>query len=88
MIPGAGHLLIGRPFWGVILALTGSWLIWVGILQDLGWKTTDARVIPAPWYTTWGPIVLGVILIGLLAARHILGLNWTPAASPLPDARR
>jgi hypothetical protein len=88
VIPGAGHASIGRPFWGVILALAGWWVLWIGILQDVSWNTADARVVPGPWYVVWGPVVVGFVIIGLLGARHVLAMNWAPAASSLPEDRR
>lgn len=88
VIPGAGHALLGRPFWGVPFALAGWWVLWIGILQDVSWNTADARIVPAPWYVMWGPVVGGFVVIGLFGARHLLTMNWTPAASSLPESRR
>ncbi|MFZ5877248.1 MAG: tetratricopeptide repeat protein [Nitrospirota bacterium] len=88
VIPGAGHASIGHPVWGALLAFAGSWLIWVGVLREVGWNTVGARLVPPPWYVTWGPIAAGICLMGFIAVYHLLTLRWSAAGSSLlPDRR-
>jgi tetratricopeptide (TPR) repeat protein len=88
VIPGVGHLSIGRPLWGALLAFAGSWLIWIAVLRNVGWNTVGARLLPPPWYVTWGPIAGWLCLMGILAMYHLLTLRWSAAGSSLlPDRR-
>jgi tetratricopeptide (TPR) repeat protein len=88
LIPGAGHASIGRPLWGALLAFAGSWLIWIGVLREVAWNTVGARLVPPPWYVTWGPIAGAVFLMGLFAVYHLITLRWSAAGSSLlPDRR-
>jgi hypothetical protein len=74
--------------WGALLAFVGSWFIWIAVLQNVGWNTVGARLLPPPWYVTWGPIAGGLSLMGLVAMYHLLTLRWSAAGSSLlPDNR-
>jgi hypothetical protein len=86
-LPGLGHLSVGRPLWGLAFALTGWGLLWIGVLREVGWTTTDVRLVPLPWYTTWAPSVLGLTILVLIGVRHILRLDWSRSESTLPPER-
>ncbi|MFZ5862953.1 MAG: tetratricopeptide repeat protein [Nitrospirota bacterium] len=88
VIPGAGHVSIGCPWLGALLAFFGSWLIWVGILGEVGWNTLGAKLSPMPWYVTWGPIGGGFCVAGIVAIYHLWTLRWQAAGSSwLPQHR-
>lgn len=84
LVPGLGHLSIGRPLWGLTFALAGWGLLWIGLLRDVSWNTTEARLIPLPWYTTWAPIAGGLVILLIIGVRHLLRLDWSRSESALP----
>ncbi len=86
--PGLGHLCLGRPFWGLAIAIAGWGLIWIGLLPEGSWNTTEVRLLPLPWYATWGPIAIAFALLLIMGARHLLRLDWSRSESPLPADRR
>lgn len=87
LVPGLGHLSVGRPLWGLAFAFAGWGLLWIGLLREVGWTTTDLRLVPLPWYTTWAPIVVGLALLLLMGVRHLLKLDWPRSESALPQER-
>ncbi len=85
LVPGLGHLSIGRPLWGLAFAITGWGLLWIGFLREVSWSTTEARLVPLPWYTTWAPIASGLVVLLIIGARHLLRLDWSRSESALPQ---
>lgn len=84
VVPGVGHLALGRPLWGLVFALAGWGLVWTGLLRDMSWNTTELRMIPLPWYTTWTPIALGFSLLAAMGVRHLWALEQSGVKSTRP----
>lgn len=87
IIPGLGHFSVARPLWGLAFALAGWGIFWSGVLREIGWMTMDIRLVPLPWYTTWIPLGAGLAVLVVVAARHLLRLEWSQAESTLPPER-
>jgi hypothetical protein len=87
LIPGLGHLSVGRPLWGLGFAFAGWGLLWIGLVREVGWITTDLRFVPPPWYMTWAPVVAGLAMLVLIGVRHLLMLDWRRSEAPLPEER-
>ncbi len=84
LVPGVGHFAVGRPLWGLVFALLGWELLWIGLLWNVSWKTTELRLFPLPWYTTWGPIGLGLGVFAVAGARHLLKMEWSTTETARP----
>jgi hypothetical protein len=85
LVPGLGHLSIGRPLWGLAFAIAGWGLLWIGLLRDVSWNTTEGRLVLLPWYTTWAPLASGLLVLLIIGARHLLRLDWSRSESALPQ---
>lgn len=87
LVPGLGHLSVGRPLWGLAFGFAGWGLLGIGLLREVGWTTTDLRLVPPPWYMTWAPIAGGLTILVLIGVRHLLNLDWPRSDSVLPQER-
>jgi tetratricopeptide (TPR) repeat protein len=84
LAPGVGHLSLGRPLGGLLFALLGWGLLWLGILREVSWTTTGLRMFPFPWYATWTPIALGLAVLAGVGMRQLLKMEWSTADPALP----
>ncbi|MBI3606805.1 MAG: tetratricopeptide repeat protein [Nitrospirae bacterium] len=87
IIPGAGHLAIGRPFWGGAFAFAAALFFWMGWLSMSGWLTLGERLFMPSWYLLWAPSVAGLTILYWVMIRHVLA-SEPPSSSRLPTGSR
>jgi tetratricopeptide (TPR) repeat protein len=87
IIPGAGHLVLGKPFWGGAFALGGALLFWLGWLSMTGWLTLGERLFMPPWYLVWAPSIAGLTILYGVMIHHVLASKPSSTA-PLPTGSR
>jgi tetratricopeptide (TPR) repeat protein len=87
LIPGVGHLVLGRPFWGFSFAFLGSWLAWMGWLSFSSWNTLGERLFASPWYIVWAPVFVAWLALYALIAVHLLGTE-SPAVASIGTGRQ
>jgi hypothetical protein len=87
IIPGAGHLIIGRPFWGGAFALGGSLLFWAGWLSTSAWLTLGERLFMPPWYVSWAPSVAGLTILYGVMIHHVLARESPPSVPLVAGSR-
>ncbi len=87
IIPGAGHLTIGRPFWGGAFALGGALLFWTSWLSISAWLTLGERLFMPPWYVAWAPSIVGLTILYGVMIHHVLSIE-SPSSAPLPSGSR
>jgi len=82
LVPGAGHLTLGRPWWGASFALIGAFAWWTGWLAVSSWNTVGERLFTPPWYAVWWPSLVGAVALYAVIYLH-LGTLAAPS-SPAP----
>lgn len=82
IIPGVGHLTLGRPWSGASFALVGAFAWWTGWLAVSSWNTVGERLFTPPWYAVWLPSVAGAV--ALYAAIYLHLSTLAAPSSPAP----
>ncbi|MEO5657060.1 MAG: tetratricopeptide repeat protein [Nitrospiria bacterium] len=83
IVPGAGHLALGSPWIGALIAWIGAMVAWSAWLSTTGWQTAGARLMAAPWYAVWAPAAGILVLLALMSVRLLLNMVPPPGLSML-----
>lgn len=84
IIPGVGHLTLGRPWWGASFALVGAFAWWIGWLAVSSWNTVGERLFTPPWYAVWWPSLAGAVALYAVIYLHLSTLT-APSPAPFSD---
>ena len=85
IIPGVGHLTLGRPWWGAGFALAGAFAWWTGWLAVSSWNTVGERLFTPPWYAVWWPSLAGAGALYAVIYLHLSTLAAPSSPAPFSD---